>query len=255
MPFTVKICNTPSSSLFFILHCCTAAASPLSSPGLCLNFKVHPHLLIVVVQLLSHIRLFATLWTAARQVSLSFTTSRSLLKLMFIQSVILSNHFILSRPLLLQPSIFPSVRVFSSQSAVLIRWPEYWSFSFSISPSSESLRLISFRIDWFDLLAVQGTLRSLQRHSSKASILWHSAFFVVQLSNPYMTTGKTTSLTRWIFVGKVTSLLFKMLSRFITAFLPRSKHLLFSWLQSPSTVILEPRKIKCVTVIIVSPSV
>ena len=206
--------------------------------------------------MLSRIGLSATVWTAARQVYLSCTISRSLLKLMSVESVILSNHLILSLPLLLQPSIFPSIRVFSSQSAVLIRWPKYWSFGFSISPSNEYLRLISFRIDWFYLLAVQGTLKSLLQHdSSKASILWHSAFFIVQLSHPCTTTGKTIPLSRWIFVGKVMSLLFNMLSRFIIAFLPGSKHLLISWLQSPSTVTLEPRKIKSVTVIIVFPSV
>ena len=154
-----------------------------------------------------------------------------------------SNHLILCRPLLLLPSIFPSIRVFSNESAVHIRWPKYWSFSFSISPSSEHAGLISFRIDWLDLLAVQGTLKSLlQHHSSKASILWHSAFFIVQLSHPYMITGKTIALTRWTFVGKVMSLLLNMLSRLVTTFLPRSKHLLISWLQSLSAVILEPPK-------------
>ena len=143
-----------------------------------------------------------------------------------------SNHLILCCPLLLLPSIFPSIRVFSSESALHIRWPKYWSFSFSITPSNEYSGLISFRIDWFDLLAVQGTLKSfLQHHSSKASILWCSAFFMVQLSYPYVTTGKTTALTTWTFVGKVMSLLFNMLSRFVIAFLPRSKRLLTSWLQ------------------------
>ena len=155
-----------------------------------------------------------------------------------------SNHLIFCRPLLLLPSIFPSIRVFSNESTLRLRWPKYWSFSFSISPSSEHSWLISFRIDWFDILAVQGTLKSLlQHHSSKASILWHSAFFMVQLSHPYMTTGKTTALTRWTFVGKVMSLLFNMLSRLVIAFLPRSKCLLISWLQSPSAVILEYKKI------------
>jgi len=154
-----------------------------------------------------------------------------------------SNHLILCHPLLLLPSIFPSIRVFSSES-VLIRWPKYWSISFSISPSNVYSRLISFRIDWLDLLAVQGTLkRLLQHHSSKASIVWHPAFFIVQLSHPYMTTGKTIALTRWTFVGKVMSLLFNMLSRFVRAFLPRSKYLLISLLQSLSEVILEPIKI------------
>ena len=150
-----------------------------------------------------------------------------------------SNHLILCHPLLLLPSIFPSNRVFSNESTLCIRWPKYWSFSFSISPSNEHSGLISFRMDWLDLLAVQGTLKSLlQYYSSKASVLWCSAFFIVQLSHPYMTTGKTIALTRWTFVGKVMSLLFNMLSRLVIAFLPRSKHLLISWLQSPSAVIL-----------------
>ena len=163
-----------------------------------------------------------------------------------------SKHLIFCHPLLLLPSIFPNIRVFSNESALRIRnesalrtrWPKYWSFSFNISPSNEHLGLISFRMDWLDLLAVQGTLKSLlQHHSSKASVLLHSAFFIVQLSHPYMTTGKTIALTRWTFVGKVLPLLFNMLPRFIVTFLPRSKHLLISLLQSPSTVILEPRKI------------
>ena len=154
-----------------------------------------------------------------------------------------SNHLILYHPLLL-PSIFPNIRVFSNESALCIRWPKYWSFSFNISPSNEHPGLISFRMDWWDLLAVQGTLKSLlQHHSSKASILQHSAFFIVQLAHPYMTTGKNTALTRWTFVDKVTSLLFNMLSRLVITFLPRSKHLLISWLQSPSAVILETKKI------------
>ena len=160
------------------------------------------------------------------------------------QSVMPSNHLILCRPLLLLPSIFPSIRVFSDESALPIRWPKYWSFSFSISPSNEHPRLISFRMDWLDLLAVQGTLKGLLQHQhSKASVLLHSAFFIVQLSHPYMTTGKTIALTKWTFVGKIMSLLFNMLSRLVITFLPRSKRLLISWLQSPSTVILEPRKI------------
>src|SRR5574341_356242 len=167
-----------------------------------------------------------------------------------------SNHLILSRPLLLLPSIFPSIRVFSNESTLRIRWPKYWSFSFNISPSSEHPGLISFRMDWLDLLAVQGTLKSLlQHHSSKASILWSSAFFIVQLSHPYITTGKTIALTRQTFVSKVMSLLFNILSRLVITFLPRSKRLLISWLQSPSAVILEPRKIKLATVSTVSPSV
>ena len=164
------------------------------------------------------------------------------------------NHLVLCHPLLLLPSIFPSIRVFSSESAFSIRWPKYWSCC--ISPSSEYSGLISFRIDWFDLLAVQGTLKSLlQHHNSKASILQHLAFFMVQLSHPYMTTGKTIALTRWTFVCKVMSLLFNTLSRLVIAFLPRSKHLLISWLQSPSAVILEPKKIKSVTVSIVYTSI
>ena len=156
-----------------------------------------------------------------------------------------SNHLTLCRPLLLLPSIFPSIRVFSNESALCMRWPKYWSFSFNISPSNEHAGLISFRMDWLDLLAVQETLKSLlQHHSSKASILQHSALCIVQLSHPQMTTGKTIALTRWTFVGKVMSLLFNMLSRLIITFLPRSKRLLISWLRSPSAVILEPRKIK-----------
>ena len=167
-----------------------------------------------------------------------------------------SKHLILCCPLLLPPSIFPSIGIFPSESVHPIGWPKYWSFSFSISPSSEYSGLISFKIDWFDLLAVQGTLKSLlQHHSSKASILLHSAFFIVQLSHPYMTIGKTIALTRLTFVGKVMSLLFNTLSRLIITFLPRRKHLLISSLQLPSAVILEPPKIKSVTVSIVSPSI
>ena len=189
------------------------------------------------VQSLCCVQLLATPWTAARQAFLS------------IKSVMPSRHLILSRPLLLMPSIFPSIRVFSNESVLHIRWPKFWSFSFNISPSNEYSGLISFRIDWLDLLAVQGTLRSLlQHHSSKASIIRCSAFFIVQVSHPYMTTGKTIVLTRRTFVDKVTSLLFNMLSRLVIAFLPRSKHLLISWLQSPSAVILEPQKIKSLTV-------
>ena len=163
---------------------------------------------------------------------------------------------IFCHPLLLLPSIFTSIRVFSNESVLRIWWPKHWSFSFSISPSNEHPGLISFRMDWLDLLAVQGTLKSLlQHHSSKASILRSSAFFIVQLSQPYMTTGKTIALIRQTFVGKVLSLLFNILSRFVIAFLPRSKHLLISWLQSPSAVILEPQKIKSATVSTVSPSI
>ena len=161
-----------------------------------------------------------TAWTTARQASLSITNSQGLLKLMSIESVMPSNHLILCHPLLLLPSIFPNIRVFSNESALLFRWPKYWSFSFSISAFNEYSGLISFKIDWLDLLAVQGTLKSLlQQHSLKASILWHSAFLIVQLSHPYMMTGKTKALTRWTFVGKVMSLLLNILSRFIIAFL------------------------------------
>ena len=184
------------------------------------------------------------------------TQSRSSVKLVSIESVMPSSHLILCRPLLLQPSIFPSIRVFSNESVLHIRRPKYWSFSFSISSSKEYSELISFRTDWLDLLAVQGTLQSLlQHHSSKASILWCSAVFIVQFLHPYMTTGKTIALTRQTFVGKVRSLLFNMLSRFVITFLPRSKHLLISWLQSPSAVIFEPPKIKSTTVSTVSPSI
>ena len=173
--------------------------------------------------------LFVSPWTAACQASLSITNFWSLLKLNSIESVMPSNHLILRHPLLLPPLIFPSIRVFSSESALRIRWAKYWSFSFNISPSNEHPGLISFRMDWLDLLVVQGTLKSLlQHHSSKASILWHSAFFIVQLSHPYMTTGKTIALTRWSFVGKVMSLLFNMLTRLVIAFLPSSKHLLIA---------------------------
>ena len=165
-----------------------------------------------------------TPWTAARQASLSITNSWSLLKLTSIESAMPSNHLILSHPFLLLPSTFPSIRVFSSKSVLCIMWPKYWSFSFNISPSNEYSGLISFRIDWLDLLAVQGTLKSLLQHnSSKASVLQCSAFFIVQLSHPYVTTGKTIAFTRWTFVGKVMSLLFNMLLRLIIAFLPRSK--------------------------------
>ena len=167
-----------------------------------------------------------------------------------------SNRLILCHPLLLLPSIFPSIRVFSNESVLCIRWPKYWSFSFSISPSNEFSGLISFTIDWFDLLAVLRTFKSLlQHHSSKPSILWRSVFFKVQLSHPHMTTGKIIAFTGRTFVGKVMSLLFNMLSRFVMGFLPRSKCLLVSWLHSPSAVIWEPKKIKSVIVSIVSPSI
>ena len=176
------------------------------------------------VQLLSHVWLFfVTLWTAACQASLSITNSRSPPKTMSIESVMPSSHLILCHPLLLLPSIFSSIRVFSDESTLHIRWPKYWSFSFNISPSNEHQGLISFRMDWLNLLAVQGTLKSLlQHHGSKASILRHSDFFIVQLSHPYMTTGKIIALTRWTFIGKVISLLFNMLSRSVITFLPRS---------------------------------
>ena len=182
----------------------------------------------VVVQLLSRVQLFATPSTAACQASLSSTISQSLLKFLSIESVMPSNHLILCHLLLLLPAIFPRIRVCSNEFALHIRWPKYWSFSFSIIPSIEYSELISFKIDWFDLFAVQGTLKSLLQHcSSKASILWHSVFFMAQLLDPYMTTGKTIALTIRTFVGKVTSLLFNMLSRLVIAFLPRSKHLDF----------------------------
>ena len=171
----------------------------------------YPHFGFTSVQSLGRVWLFTTPWTAACQASLSTTNSRSLLKLMSIESVMPSNHLILCGPFLLPPSIFPSIRVFSNELVLCIRWPKYWSFSFNISPSNEYPGLISFRIDWLDLLAVQGTLKSLlQHHSSKALIILHSAFFIVQLSYPYMTTGKTIALTRWTFVGKVMSLHFNV---------------------------------------------
>ena len=210
------------------------------------------------VQLLSCVQLFATPWTTACQASLSITSFWSSPKPMSIESVMPSNHLILCPPLLLLPSIFPSIfpsiRVFSNESTLHIRWPKYWSFS--ISPSKEHPGLISFRMDWLDVLAVQGTLKSLlQHHSSKASILRTSAFFKVQLSHPFMTAGKTIALTRQPYVDKVMSLLLNMLSRLVLTFLPRSKHLLISWLQSPSAVILEPKKLKSDTVSTVSPSI
>ena len=198
------------------------------------------------VQSLSCVQLFATPWTAAHQASLSITNSWSLLKLMPVESVMPSNYLILCCPLLLLPSIFPSIRVFPNKSVLRIRWPHYWTSSFNISPSNEYSGLISLRMDWLDLLAFQGTLkRLLQHHSSKASILRCSAFLIVQLSYPYMTTGKTIASTSWTFVGKVMSLLFNMLFRLVIIFLSRSKHLLISWLESSSAVILElpPNKV------------
>ena len=202
------------------------------------NFLIHSSanghlgcfLVISSVQSLSRVRLFATPWTAARQAFLSITNIQSFLKLMSSELVMPSNPLILCFPLLLLPSIFPSISVFSNKSALLIRWPKYWSFSFDISPSNEHPGLISFRMDWLDLLAVQWTLKSLlQHHSSKASILQCSAFFTVQLLHPYMTTGKTIALTRWTFIDKVMSLLFNMLSRLVITFLPRSNFMAFSF--------------------------
>ena len=209
------------------------------------------------VQSLSHVLLFPSPWTAAHQASLSITNSQSPPKPMSNESVMPSRHLILCRPLLLLPPTPPSLRVFSGESAPCIRCPKYQSFSFSISPSNEHPGLISSRMDWLDLLAVQGTLKSLllQHHSSKASILRCSAFFIVQLSHPYMTTGKTIALTRRTCVDNGMSLLFNMLSKLVITFFPKSKCLLISWLQSPSAVILEPRKIKPATVSTVSPTI
>ena len=190
--------------------------------------KLH-NICISSVQSFSCVWLFVTPWPAACQASLSNINSQSLLRFMPIDMVMPSNHLILCHPFPLLPSIFPSIRVFSNESVLCIRWPKYWNFSFSITPSNDYSGLISFRVDWLDLLAVQGTLKSLLRHhSSKASILWHSALFVVQHSHPYITTGKTIALTRWTFVSKVMSLLFNMLSRLVIAFLPRSQQLLIS---------------------------
>ena len=208
------------------------------------------------VQLLSHVQLFVTPWTTACQAFLSITNSWSSPKPMSIELVVPSNHLILCHPILLLPSVFPSIGVFSNESTLRVRWPKYWSFSFNISPSNEYSGVISFRMDCLDLLAVQGTLKSLlQHHSSKASILQRSAFFIVQLSHSYMTTGETITLTRRTFVDKIMSLFFNMLSRLVITFLPRCKHLLISWLQPQSAVILEPRKIKSATVSTVLPSI
>ena len=224
-----------------------------AQPSLWSNSHIHTRLLEKLsvsqsVQLLSPVRFFATPWTTAYQASLFITNTQSPPKPMSIELVMPSSHLILCR-LLLLPPVLPSIRVFSNESTLHIRWPKYWSFSFSINPSNEHPGLISFRMNWLDRLAVQGTLKSLlQHHNSKASILRHSAFFTVQLSHPYMTTGKTTALTRWTFAGKVMSLFLNMLSRLVITFLPRSKCLLISWLQSPSAVILEPPKIKSDTV-------
>ena len=210
--------------------------------------------LINSVQSLGHVHLFVTPWTAACQASLCITNSWSLFRLMSIELMLPSNHLILCHSLFLLSSIFPSIRVFSNESVLCIRWPKYWSFSFSIIPSKEHPGLISFRMDRLDLLAVQGILifsnTAVQKHQCFGAQL--SLF---QLSHPYMTTGKTIPLTRRTFVGKVMSLLYNVLSRLVIAFLPRSKHLLISWLQSPSAVILDPKKIKSLTVSIVSPSI
>ena len=211
---------------------------------------------VLLLQSLSCVQLFAIPWTAACQISLLLTISWSLLKLLSIESMMLFSHLILCRPLLLLSPIPPSIRVFSNESTLRMRWTKYWFFSFRIIPSKEIPGLISFRMNWLDLLAVQGTLKNLlQHHSSKASILRCSAFFTVQLSHPYMTTGKTIALTRWTLVGKVMSLLFNMLSKLVITFLPRSKHLLISLLQSPCAVILEPKIIKSDSVSTVSPSI
>ena len=239
----------------FILFFITAAKFTFP-PAMCKFYKFSTYFAFSVQSNRCCVWLFVTPWISARKASLSITNSRSLLKLMSVEQVTPSSHLILCRPLLLLPPIPPSIRVFYSESILCMRWPKYWSFSFSISPSNEHPRLISFRMDCLDHLEVQGTLKSLlQYHSSKASIFRCSAFFTVQLSHPYMTTGKTIALTRWTFVGKVMSLLFNMLSRLVITFLPRSKHLLISWLQLPSAVILETPKIKSDTLSTVSPSI
>ena len=204
------------------------------------------------IRTLPSVQLLLTSWTAAKQSSLFFPISRRLLKLLSIESVMPSNNLVPCHPL--PPSIFSKIKVFSNELAVCIRWPKHWSFS--INPSNEYSGLISFRSDWFDHYAIQGTLKSLlQHHSSKASILQCSVFYIIQLSHSHMTMGKTIALTRQTFVGKLMSLLFNMLSSLVIAFLPRSKHLLISWLQSPSAVILEPKTIKSFTVSIVFPSI
>ena len=237
----------------FPLFLCIVHLGRLSSISL-LFFDLNriPSVQFSSVQSLSRVWRFATPWIAARQASLSITNSQSSLKLTSIESVMPSSHLILC----CLPPIPPSIRVFSNESTLRMRWPKYWRFSFSIIPSKEHPGLLSFRMDYLDLLAVQGTLKSLLQHlSSKASIVRCSAFFRVQLSHPYMTTGKTISLTRWTFAGKVMSLLLNMPFRLVITFLGRSKRLLISWLQSPSAVILEPQKIKSDTVSIVSPSI
>ena len=243
-----------------LLRMCTLRADSLSS---CLT-STHAHgepvekwqnfsmFQFSSVQSLSCVWLFATLWTAACQASLSITNSWSLLKLMPIELVMPSSHLILCCPLLLLPPTPPRIRVFSNESSLHMRWPKYWSFSFSISPSNEHPGLIAFRMDWLDFLTAQGTLESLLwHHGSKASILRYSAFFTIQLSHPYMTTGKTITLMDLCWQSNVS--LFNMLSRLVITFLPRSKHLLISWLQSPCAVILEAPKIKSATVSTVSP--
>ena len=238
-------------------HACILVLGLLSPSVLLCNQPSHAST-ISSVQSLSPVQLFATPWTTQHAMDYTHTKSWSLLKLMSIELVMPSNHLILCYPVLLLPSIFSSIRIFSNKSVLRIRWPKYWSFSFNISPSNEHSELISLRVDSFDLLAVQGTHKGLlQHHSSKASILLFSAFFMVRLSHPYTTTGKTIALTRWISIDKTMSLLFNMLFLIwlVIAFLPRRKHLLISWLQSLSAVILEPRKIKSVTVSIVSPSI
>ena len=213
-------------------------------------------LAVSLVQSLSHVQLFVTPCTAARQSSLSITSSWSLLRLMLSESVKPSNRLILCRPLLLLPSIFPSIRVFTYESVLCIRWPKYWSFNFSISPSNEYSGLISFRIDWWDLLAVQGTLESLlQHHSSKASILRHLAVFMVLLSHPYLTTGKTIALTRWTFISKTMSMLFNMLSRLVLAFFQGVRIFQFHGCSHHLQWFWSPRKIKYATVSIVSPPI
>ena len=225
---TMKFSEEDTGRSLFDMNCSNIFFNPsprimevkAKTNGTYLNSKAFAQQRKESVQSLSHLRLFVTPWTAAHQTSLSITNSWGLLKLMSIELVMPSSHLILCHPLLLAPSIFPSIRVFSNESVLDIRWPKYWSFSFSLSPSNQYSGLTSIKMDWLDLLSVQGTLKSLlQHHSSKASILQHSTFFVVQLSHPYMTTGKTIALTRWTLVGKVMSLLFNMLSRLVIALL------------------------------------
>ena len=235
--------------IIVLIHTSRYLNVPIFMAGFAHPLLLHPYFavsspdLFVVIQLLSCIWLFVTPWTAALQASLTFTISWSLLKLMSIELVMPSNHLILCHLLLLLPSIFPSIRIFSSELALRIRWPKYWSFSFSISLSNEYSGLISFRMDWLDLFAVQGTLKSLfQHHRSKASIPWSSDFLLVHLSHPYLTTGKTIALTIWTFFGKEMPLHFNTLSKFIIAFLPRIKCFLISWLQLHLQWFWSPRK-------------